>query len=544
MNKYLLRELPVMNKDVLRTSLVWMAVLTVLVAIWAYRFQTGKQPDGTKPMSSGMQPVAAGPASDMAKPESSMPGMSMPDSKSDSALVPVQLTPERMQSIGVKTGTVEYKQLSDDIRATGTVEIDERLLSYVQVRFPGYLRKVFANATYQYVRKGEPLFTIYSPDLVATQQEYLLAQRNEKRLQSSSVDGVAAGAATLSTAAEQRLEQWEFPQSAVAELKEKGKPVTDLTFYSPVSGYITERNALPNLYVEPSTRLYTVADLSRVWVNAQIFQDDIGRLKPGDRVAITVDSYPGRTFAGAIEEILPQVDMATRTVRVRLAIANPGLKLKPGMFVNVDLKTSLGRQLVVPASAVFQSGTRQLVFLDHGNGSLEPKEIAVGPRVGDDFVVLKGLEAHQSIVTSANFLIDSESQLQAAAGAFVPPAPGAGSNGPSTSAPAAAQGNADFSTDPNPPNKGSNVFRVRLTGTGNTPVTGASVTVTFYMAGMPAMGMAAMNTTSTLTDKGNGHYEGGASLGSGGTWQVTITARKNGQLIATKQLRVNVAGGM
>lgn len=494
-------------------------------------------------MSGEVQPVASGPTSEMAKPASSMPGMSMPESK-ETPLVPVQLTPERMQSIGVKTGTVEYKQLSDDIRATGTVDIDERLLSYVQVRFPGYIRKVFANATYQYVRKGDPLFTVYSPDLVATQQEYLLAQQNQKILQSSTVDGVAAGAATLSSAAEQRLEQWDVPQSELDKLKETGKPVTNLTIYSPASGYITERNAVPNLYVEPSTRLYTVADLSRIWVNAQIFQDDIGRLKPGDRAAVTVDSYPGRTFSGAIEEILPQVDMATRTVRVRLAIANPGLKLKPGMFVNVDVKSSLGRQLVVPASAVFQSGTRQLVFLNHGNGSLEPKEIVVGPRVGDDFVVLKGLEAHQSIVTSANFLIDSESQLQAAAGSFVPPPPGAGSNASPATAPSPAQINVDFTTDPNPPNRGNNTFRVRLAGAGNAPISGAAVTATFYMAAMPAMGMASMNTSTTLTDKGNGLYEGNGSLGSGGTWQVTITVQKGGQIIAIKQLRVNVEGGM
>ncbi|HWH60670.1 MAG TPA: efflux RND transporter periplasmic adaptor subunit [Terriglobales bacterium] len=532
-----------MNKYVLRTSLVWIVVLAVLAAIWAYRSHSKNQPSPMNmPASGDVQPVAAGPSSDVAKTGSSMPGMSMPEPK-DAALVPVQLAPERMQSIGVKTGTVEYKQLSDDIRAAGTVDIDERLLSYVQVRFPGYIRKVFANATYQYVRKGEPLFTVYSPDLVATQQEYLLARQNQKTLQSSTVDGVAAGADTLSAAAEQRLAQWDVPPSEIAKLKETGKPVTDLTIYSPVSGYITERDALPNLYVEPSTRLYTVADLSRVWVNAQIFQDDIGRLKPGDAVAITVDSYPGRAFTGQIEEILPQVDMATRTVRVRLAVANPGLKLKPGMFVNVDVKSNLGRQLVIPASAVFQSGTRQIVFLNHGNGSLEPKEIVVGPRVGDDFVVLKGLEAHQSIVTSANFLIDSESQLQAAAGSFVPPPPGAGANTP-TNAPAAAQVNIDFSTDPNPPAKGNNIFRVRLTGPGNAPVTGASATVTFYMAAMPAMGMSAMNTTAALTDKGNGLYEGSGSLGSGGTWQVTITARKNGQTIATKQLRVNATGGM
>jgi RND family efflux transporter MFP subunit len=529
-----------MNKYILRTSLVWTIVLAAIAGIWAYRTHAIKQPMSMKtPMSGEMQPVASGPAVAPDEPKPSMPEMKM-----DTPLVPVELTPERMQSIGVQIGTVEYKQLSDDIRATGTVDINERLLSYVQVRFPGYIRKVFANATYQYVRKGEPLFTIYSAELVATQQEYLLARQNQKTMSTSTVDGVAAGVATLSSAAEQRLQQWDIPESEIAKLKETGKPVTDLTINSPVEGYITERNALPNMYAEPSTKLYTVADLSRVWVYAQVFQDDIGRIKPGDMAQLTVDSYPGRTFSGQIEEILPQVDMATRTVRVRLVMANPGLKLKPGMFVNVDLKTSLGRQLVVPASAVFQSGTRQLVFLNHGNGSLEPKEITIGPRVGDAFVVLKGLKAHDSIVTSASFLIDSESQLQAAAGSFVPPAPGAGGNAPTANAATAAQATIDFTTDPNPPQKGSNVFRVKLTGADGKPATGADVTVTFYMADMPAMGMAAMTTITKLTDKGNGMYEGGGSLGSGGTWQVMISAQKSGQTIATKQLRVNATGGM
>jgi RND family efflux transporter MFP subunit len=529
-----------MNKYILRTSLVWIIVLAAIAGVWAYRSHAIKQPTAMKmPISGDVQPVASGPPSGANEPTPSMP-----DTKMETPLVPIQLAPERMQSIGVRTGTVEYKRLSDDIRATGTVDINERLLSYVQVRFPGYIRKVFANATYQYVRKGEPLFTIYSPDLVATQQEYLLARQNQKALSASTVDGVVSGAESLSAAAEQRLKQWEVPDSEVTKLRETGKPVTDLTINSPVEGYITERNALPNMYADPSTKLYTVADLSRVWVYAQVFQNDVGRVKPGDTAQITVDSYPGRAFSGQIEEILPQVDMATRTVRVRLVMANPGLKLKPGMFVNVDLKASLGRQLVVPASAVFQSGTRQLLFLNHGNGSLEPKEITVGPRVGDDFIVLKGLDAHQSIVTSANFLIDSESQLQAAAGSFVPPPPGAGSKAPPTNAPAVAQANIDFTTDPNPPQKGSNVFRVKLTSADGTPTSGAEVTVTFYMAGMPAMGMAAMNTTTRLIDKGNGTYEGSASLGSGGTWQATISVQKNGQVIATKELRVNATGGM
>jgi len=236
--------------------------------------------------------------------------------------------------------------------------------------------------------------------------------------------------------------------------------------------------------------------------------------------------------------------MTTRTVRVRAAISNPGFKLKPGMFVNVDVKSSLGRQLVVPASAVFQSGARQIIFLNHGDGSLEPKEIAVGPRVGDDFVVLKGVAPHESIVISANFLIDSESQLQAAAGSFFPPPPGSGGVAASGSKPPTAEGNIDFTSDPNPPQRGANTFRVKLTDGKGTPLTGASLTVSFYMAAMPAMGMAALNTTVTLTDKGKGLYEGNGTLGSGGTWQVTVRAQKDGQTIATKQLRVNATGGM
>lgn len=534
-----------MNKYVVRTSLIWIGIFAIVVAGWFfYRSHRNSQTATSNPaMSSEVQPAAEGPA---AAPASTAGGgtpagasSQTPEQTSEQApLTPVQLSPQRMQSIGVQTGTVEYKQLDNDIRATGNVDIDQRLIAYVQVRFPGYIRQVFANATYQYVRKGEPLFTIYSPDLVATQQEYLLARQDQKALGASTVDGVASGAASLTAAAEQRLEQWDIPQSELQKLKSTGKPITDLTINSPVSGYITEYNALPNMFVEPSTRLYTVADLSRVWVYAQVFQDDVGRLKPGDPVQITVDAYPGRVFYGRIDQILPQVDLATRTVRVRLVVQNPGVKLKPGMYVNCDLKAPLGRQLAVPASAVFQTGTRALVFLYKGNGYLEPKEVTLGPQAGNDYVVLKGLKPHQRIVTSANFLIDSESQLQAAAGSFMPPPPGAGNTAQPT------QDNIDFATDPNPPRKGQNAFRVRLTDSKGGAISGAQVTVRFSMAAMPAMGMAGMNTTAALIDKGDGLYEGAGSLGSGGTWQGTITARKNGQTIASKQLSVTVTGGM
>src|SRR6185437_4682950 len=307
---------------------------------------------------------------------------------------------------------------------------------------------------------GEPLFTIYSPELVATQNEYLIALRNKRQLSASSVDGVASGAAALTAAAEARLRQWDIPEAVIASIRETGAPIPDLVIDSPVSGYIIERSALPNLYVEPATRLYSVADLSRIWVYAQIFQDDVGSLKPGDSARIMLDAYPSRIFRGQIESILPQVDVTTRTVRVRIELAHPDLKLKPGMFVNVDLKTNLGKQLVAPASAVLQSGTRELAFLYRGDGQIEPREVVTGARAGDDIVIVKGLTAHQRIVTSANFLIDSESQLQAAAGSFAPPPPGVSNAAAQPSK--TTESKIDFSSDPNPPRKGNNIFRVKV----------------------------------------------------------------------------------
>ncbi len=456
------------------------------------------------------------------------------------SLVPVQLSPERMQSIGVRMGRVERKMVGDEIRATGSVAIDETKLAYVQVRYSGYIQRVFADATYQYLRKGQPLFTIYSPDLAATEREYLVAKQNQQRVAGSTVPGVAESAASLLDAAAERLKQWDVPAREIARLESTGQVQKELQVDSSVSGYITERNALPNLTVQPETRLYSVADLSTVWIFAEVFQNDLGRIRVGDRATLTVDTYPGRNFEGRVNFIYPQVDMTTRTARVRLIFPNPGLKLTPGMFVNAVLQVRAGTQLVIPASGVLQSGTRQIVFANRGDGYLEPREVQLGARAGDDFIVLKGLKEGEEIVTSANFLIDSESQLQAALGSFVPPPPGAGSAGAMN----APQANVETSTDPAPPRKGSNTIRVKLSEAGGAPISGAEVSVTFFIPAMPAMGMAAMRTPVTLSDKGNGVYEGSAQLDSGGTWQVTIVAKKNGQTVANKQLSINATGGM
>jgi Cu(I)/Ag(I) efflux system membrane fusion protein/cobalt-zinc-cadmium efflux system membrane fusion protein len=210
------------------------------------------------------------------------------------------------------------------------------------------------------------------------------------------------------------------------------------------------------------------------------------------------------------------------------------------MYVNVVMKLPLGRQLVVPASAVFHSGTRQVVFVNHGQGRFEPREVQTGLQAGEQVVITKGVKDGESIATSANFLIDSESQLQAAAGSYVPPLPGAGG----AAAMNAVAVNVSLTSEPTPPRKGSNLFRVNLTNEKGVPVTGAQVTVTLFMAAMPAMGMSEMRVAVHCSDKGGGLYEGRGELGSGGTWQVTVTAQQNGRTVATKQLRVNATGGM
>ncbi|HUX46277.1 MAG TPA: efflux RND transporter periplasmic adaptor subunit [Terracidiphilus sp.] len=457
------------------------------------------------------------------------------------ALGPVQLSPRRMQQIGVTTATAAYKELKDTLQVPGNVDINEEKIAYVQTRFPGWIQKVFANATYQFVRKGQPLFTIYSPDLVSSQQEYLLARQNENAFASKTQGMAARESGWLTQAAEERLRQFGVAPQVVANLKKTGKVQREIEVDSPVSGYITERNALPNAYVQPETKIYTIADLSTVWVYANVFQNDVGRLRPGDRGQVTVDAYPGRSFAGRIDQILPQVDPTTRTVRVRLVFSNPGVLLKPGMYVNVTIQAPLGRHLVVPASAVLQAGSQSLVFVDQGNGYLQPRTVTVGPQAADDVVILSGVKVGDQVVSSASFLVDSEAQLQASAGGYAPlPAP----QGQTSAASQAPQVRMDVQLSPSPARKGTNQVQVRVVGVDGKPVAGAEVEAVLFISAMPAMGMAAMHAAASLHDSGKGLYEGNVVLGSGGTWKLTITVRQGGKVIGTKQMSVDATGGM
>jgi RND family efflux transporter MFP subunit len=467
----------------------------------------------------------------MASPDAA-PGIGAPASEPN--LAPVTLTPQRMQSIGVKTGVVEFRPVRDEIRTVGNIEADETRLSDVQIRFAGWVQKVYADATYKQVRQGQPLLTIYSPELVTAEQNYMVA----KELLATAG---SHGSQSLLDAASERLKRWQVPDREIARLKKSGKIRHEIEIDSSASGFIIDRKAFPNMYVQPGTKLYSVADLSTVWVYAEIFQSDIGRVKVGDPASITVDSYPDQTFPARVSFIWPEVDQATRRARVRLEIPNPQLKLLLGMYVDVQISVPLGDQLAIPAAGVFQSGTRQIAFVDHGGGYFEPRDIEVGARAGDDFVLLKGLKAGERIATSANFLIDSESQLAASLGSFAPPPPGVGA----AAAMNAPQGvTLEYSSNPSTPRAGSNNFRVKLTGADGAAITGAQVTVTFFMPAMPAMGMAAMRSVATLSEKGGGIYEGPGEVQMGGTWQVTVLATKAGQTIAQKQVSVTAEGGM
>jgi RND family efflux transporter MFP subunit len=448
----------------------------------------------------------------------------------------VTISPQWQQLIGVRTGEVERQRLVRTIRTVGLIVPDETKIARVHVKIAGWVDKVFVDFVGKLVHKNQPLFSLYSPDLVSTEQEYLIARKGEQYLGKSPYTEVAEGAGSLLEATRQRLRLWDVSEAQIEKLEQTGKVSRTLTLYSPNSGFVMKRNLYEQAYVTPETELYEIADLSTIWVDADVYEYEVPYVHVGQRATMQLDYLPGKTYAGRVSYVYPTLDPKTRTVKVRLEFPNPGFGLKPDMYANVELKADYGTQTIVPAEAVLDSGTRQIVFLAKPDGHFEPREIRVGPRLDDRYIVLSGLKPGETIVTSGNFLVDSESQLQAALSSFAPPPPAPSAKGP--------QAQIAFSTEPSPPAKGKNIFRVRLTDAQGAGATGASVQVTFFMAGMPDMGMPPMRVASNLSDAGGGNYQGSGSLPSGGTWQVTVVAKRNGETIATQQLSVSATGGM
>ncbi len=346
-----------------------------------------------------------------AKPMKGMESMSgMSDALSGAVAVPAVAR----QLIGVRSTPAAHAMLEEEIRTVGTVGYDERGFTQVTLKISGWVRKVFVDSIGRPVRKGEPLFTFYSPDLLATQDEYLLALKTRAQLAESPLDEVKTNADALVASARERLRLWDVTDSQIAALERHGKAEPVLTIYAPSSGIVLKREALPGKYVEPGTTLYEIADLSTAWISADIYESEVAATKVGQAATVTFAAYPEETFSGKVAYVYPTLNTETRTVRVRLELPNPALKLKPGMYGNVTLQTGAVTTLVVPKEAVLETGLRQLVFMDRGEGRYEPISVKLGRRGQDSVEVMEGLKAGDRIVTSANFLLDAESKLASA----------------------------------------------------------------------------------------------------------------------------------
>ncbi len=341
-------------------------------------------------------------------PMQGMPGMSA--SQSGAVAVPAVMR----QLIGVRSAPAGVEVLGQEIRAVGTVGYDERGFTQVTVKTSGWVREVFVDSIGRSVRKGEPLFTLYSPDLLATQDEYLLAVNMQGRLAASPLAEVKANADSLVASTRERLRLWDVTDQQIAALTRRDKAEPVLMVAAPSSGIVMKREAVPGKYVEPGTTLYEVADLSTVWISADIYESEVAAVTLNQPASVTFAAYPGETFQGKVSYIYPTLNTEARTVRVRLELPNPGLKLKPGMFGTVTLQTDAAKALVVPKEAVLDTGLRQIVFLDRGEGSYAPYPVKLGRRSQDSVEVLEGLHEGDRIVASANFLLDAESKLTSA----------------------------------------------------------------------------------------------------------------------------------
>jgi multidrug efflux pump subunit AcrA (membrane-fusion protein) len=356
----------------------------------------------------------------------------------------VQISPQKQQLIGVQYGEAIQGPLWKTLRTVGKLTYDETKLARINPKIEGWIEKVYADFTGQWVKKGEPLISIYSPELVSTQQEFLIAGKAKNYLGDSPFREISSNALSLYDAARERLRLWDISEAQINELERRGTPTKTLTLNSPMSGFVLTRNAFEKQRITPETELYTIADLSTIWVLADIYEYEAPLIKVGQTATMSLAYSPGKVYRGKVTYIYPQVDNTTRTLKVRLEVPNRDFQLKPDMFVNVELNINYGRQISVPQEAVLDSGNQQVVFVAHDGGTFEPRKVRLGLKVDNRYVVLSGLKPGEKIVTSGNFLIDSESQLKSALSGMQGMSHAAGDSAPSS-------GGSQNNPPPNPP---------------------------------------------------------------------------------------------
>jgi multidrug efflux pump subunit AcrA (membrane-fusion protein) len=420
-----------MNNKLSRIAALVVLVVVVLGMIYGrrilgWRNQHGDH--GTAQVSQGERKVlyyydAMNPQRHYEKPGKAPDGMDLVPQyaveQTSMAKMPVgtvMIPPDKQELVGVRTGKVERRSFERTIHTTAQLTADETKIAHIHVKVSGWIDKVYVDYVGQLVKKGQPLFTLYSPDLVATQDEYLIAKRGQASLGSSPFQEVSDGSNSLFRAARDRLKFWDISDEQIKKLDETGEVTKNLTFYSPIAGFVTDRKAFPQTSVTSDTELYTISDLSTIWANADVYEYEVPYIHLGQPVELQLSYYPGRKWHGHVSYIYPMVDAQSRTLKVRIELPNPELGLKPQMFADAQLKVDYGTKVVVPAEAVLDSGNEQVVFVVHDGGVFEPRRITMGPQFDNRIVVLSGLKPGEQIVVSGNFLIDSESRLKSAMG--------------------------------------------------------------------------------------------------------------------------------
>jgi RND family efflux transporter MFP subunit len=328
-----------------------------------------------------------------------------------------------MRLAGVQTAVAEQGNIERTIRAAGVVRADERRIRHVHTKVAGWIEKLYADFTGEAVHKGRPILTIYSQELLASQQEYLRAREGAQKLQGSSVVGARQGADAMLAAARERLELFDVPPEFIAALDHTGAPQRTVTLLAPASGIVTAKQIVEGQQIEPGMELFSISDLSRVWIEADVYESEASAIHVGQDARLALPSDPGAPLTGKVKYIYPYLSPDTRTLKVRFDFANPGLKLKLDMFVNVDLTVQTDEGVIVPDSAIMDTGVRQIAFANPTNGRFEPRLVKVGIRADGKAQILDGIKPGERVATKANFLLDSESRLRAAiSGAEAQPA--------------------------------------------------------------------------------------------------------------------------
>jgi Cu(I)/Ag(I) efflux system membrane fusion protein len=394
---------------------IWLLILLVILS------GCGKEKETAVPQEEKQQETGKAEEVQKADATEEMKGLTMEVIQKEGKMTEVapgtvQISPERQQLIGVKIGTAEMKSLEKVIRTVGRFDYDEKRIGTVSPKIGGWIEDLYVDFTGKFVNQGEPLLTIYSPELVSTQEEYLLALRARKDLAKSPFSEVASSGDSLAESARRRLKLWDISDDQIKALEETGQPRKTLTLYSPFSGFVLEKAVYKGMNVMPGMALFKLADLSVIWLYADIYEYELPFIRLGQQASVQVTYIPGEVFTGKIIYIYPSLNPETRTAKVRLELPNSHGKFKPEMYANVEIKVHLGQRLTVPEGAIIDTGMRQMAIIDKGDGYFEPREVKVGGKVEDDYEVIKGLKAGDRVVTSANFLIDSESKLKEALG--------------------------------------------------------------------------------------------------------------------------------